>query len=509
MADLKRPITEVNYLTAEHVARYRAVMRFFYEQHQRMRYRLTPEEVAEGVLTSGYLTGYTLEQCRQDLEQLEAWGNLVAQHDGRRVQTIEEYRRKSFRYQMTKYAVEIERMVAGLEKIRGFGGSLEPTRLEKIAALLAELKEADGMFPPGKALPHWEELFTTFRLMTESAADYIAHLESSRVEELMATESFLIYKDSLTHYLRNFMQGLQRYSLIIEGLLKGLDEQTVERYIGQVSQDEAAKPLLDVQETPEERRQRLYDTWEAFVAWFLGRGNQESEVRGFERATKNTIAKIVRSALRIQESRRLGVSRQRELEYLGRWFFSLEDMEEAHQLAAYAFGLYKTRHFQGSDTGETESPDASMWDEPPQQRALTAKSRRRLRENATAAVRSRRREQEQQRQEWLARRREEERLLRQFLAQGEVAMSDLPHLSRAVFSQLLDWLGQCLASPSRTILTSEGIRIELDVPPGQERTIIETDDGQLELPNYRLRFSQGIGSGETSGDRQGEGVVTL
>jgi uncharacterized protein (TIGR02677 family) len=509
MADLKRPITEASYLTAENVERYRAVMRFFYEQHQRMRYRLTPEEVVEGVKASGYLTDYTLEQCQQDLEQLEAWKNLTAQHDGRRVNTIEEYRRKSFRYQMTKYAVEIERMVSGLENIRGFGGSLEPTRLEKIAALLTELKEAAGTFPQGKALPHWEELLTTFRLMTESAADYIAHLESSRVEELMATESFLIYKDSLTHYLRNFMQGLQRYSLTIEALLKGMDATVVERYIRQVSQEEAAKPQLDEQESAEERLERLRETWESFAGWFLGRGNQESEVRGFERATKNTIAKIVRSALRIQESRRSGVSRQRELEHLGRWFFSLKDIEEAHQLAAYAFGLYKTRHFQGSDPGETESPDASMWDEPPQVRALTSKSRRRLRENATSAVRSRRGEQAQKRLEWLERRREEEQLMKQFLERGEVVMEALPHLSRVVFSQLLVWLGQCLASPSRSILTSEGIRIQLTVPPDNERTVVVTDDGQLEMPNYRLRFSRGIDADEPTAENATEKVVLL
>lgn len=509
MSDLKRRITETSYLTADNVERYRAVMRFFYEQHQRMRYRLRPEEVVEGVRAKGYLTDYTLEQCQQDLEQLAEWKNVIAQHDGTRVNTIEEYRRKSFRYQMTKYAVEIERMVAGLENIRGFGGSLEPTRLEKIATLLTQLKEAQGVFPQGKALVHWEELLTTFRLMTESAADYIAHLESSRVEELMATESFLIYKDSLTHYLRNFMQGLQRYSLTIEGLLKGMDASFVERYIRQVGEDEAAKPQLDEPESTDERLDRLRDTWESFTAWFLGRGNTESEVRGFERATKNTIAKIVRSALRIQDSRRSGVSRQRELEHLGRWFFAMEDIEEAHQLAAYAFGLYKTRHFQGSDAGETESPDASMWDERPQERALTPKSRRRIKENRTAAVRSRRREQGQQRMEWLKKRQEEEQLLNRFLEQEEVAMGDLPHLSRSVFSQLLVWLGQCLASPSRKMLTSEGIRIQLTVPADNERTTVVTDDGQLDMPNYRLQFSRGIQNDGPTSENKKEQVVTF
>lgn len=490
MHDLSRRIEETSYLTADNVERYRAVMRYFYEQHQRMRYRLQPLEVVEGVRAKGYLPDYSLEQCQRDLEQLEEWKNVIAQHDGTRVSTIEEYRRKSFRYQMSKYAVEIERMVAGLENIRGFGGSLEPTRLEKIATLLKELQEVAGVFPQGKALQHWEDLMATFRRMTESAADYIAHLESSRAEELMATEAFLVYKDSLTHYLRHFMQGLQQYSVQIEGYLRALGGELLNRYIRQVAQEEAATPQLDedVQETATEREERLSETWEAFTEWFLGKKSLESEVYGFEQATKNAIAKIVRSALRIQDSRRSGVSRRRELEHFGRWFFSLESVEEAHELAAYAFGLYKTHHYQGMDAYETEAADTSMWDAAPQVRTLTSKSRRRLKENATAAVRNLSREQGRKREQYLAQRREEAALLQQFLSRGTMRVSELAPLTEAVFTQLLSWIGHCLASPQRRMHTSDGVVIQLHLPKNAARAVVETAHGALDLPNYTFRF---------------------
>ena len=39
-------------------------------------------------------------------------------------------------------------------------------------------------------------------------------------EELMQTEAFLVYKDSLTDYLRNFIAVLQRSSFQIEKLLQ-------------------------------------------------------------------------------------------------------------------------------------------------------------------------------------------------------------------------------------------------------------------------------------------------
>ena len=44
---LYRPITEVNYLRAENADRYRAIMRFFYHEHERIRYWLYKEDVYE------------------------------------------------------------------------------------------------------------------------------------------------------------------------------------------------------------------------------------------------------------------------------------------------------------------------------------------------------------------------------------------------------------------------------------------------------------------------------
>ena len=60
------------------------------------------------------------------------WGNLSAIQDTKRVTSIEEFKNKKYRYQLTDYYVEIERMVIRLENLSIEGVSLEPTLLEKI-----------------------------------------------------------------------------------------------------------------------------------------------------------------------------------------------------------------------------------------------------------------------------------------------------------------------------------------------------------------------------------------
>lgn len=60
---------------------------------------------------------YTIEQLRADLDALVEWKNLTPMQDPRKVKTIAEYKNRQFRYSMSEYAVEIERMTVKLENL--------------------------------------------------------------------------------------------------------------------------------------------------------------------------------------------------------------------------------------------------------------------------------------------------------------------------------------------------------------------------------------------------------
>ena len=486
---LLKPIAETSYLNAQNVGRYRCIMRYFYEQHQRLRYWLKPQDVFDGVMAYGLMNkDYTLEHCQKDLDQLVEWANLVPRHDGGRSATVEEYLRKKFRYQMTPYAVEIERLVSGLEKVRGYGGSLEPSLFENIAGSLERLEKAAGQFPSGEAVALWEKTYEDFVKLTENASDYIASLQSAKVEELMLTEAFLAYKDSVTRYLQDFIQGLQHYAYKIEALLLSIDIDLVNTFFANVQQDLVIRPLLDEPVTPEEQKERLQLEWQSMVRWFAGYENEPSDVYFLEQTTKDTIARIVRNALRIQEKHRMGVSRRRELDYLGRWFFALEDLQEAHRLAAHVFGFYRCRHFQGVDEKGSDNVDLSMWQATPNIRELRSRSRKRLRDTGTGSIREQRERQQKARENFLLARREEMKVLQDYLAREEIRIADLEPVSAQERYYLLYWIGRCMANKSRRILTPEGIGISLQLPTRQERALLLCEDGELDMPNYLLKF---------------------
>ena len=255
---LLKPILEASYLTAENAWRYRAILRYFYIQHERLRHYLLPEEVYEHLKASQYFANYTEEQLQQDLNQLVNWGNLIPRQETGRVSTIQEFKRRRFRYQCTPYTVEIERMVQNLENMVGsMRGSLERTLFERLLEALLRLTRT---LPAGSSSPYavgelsseetnrlWEDVYDDFRKLTENATDYLAHLESEKVEELMRTAALLVYKDTLTEYLRQFMVALQQSSLKIEAVLQNTPPELVKLIAAAVATYQLSIPRLDAQ----------------------------------------------------------------------------------------------------------------------------------------------------------------------------------------------------------------------------------------------------------------------
>lgn len=486
-----KSVPETKYLNTDNVARYRLILRFFYENHSKLKYWLKAEEVYEGVIQWELLPEYQLEQCQRDLETLAEWKNLTNRHDGGRASSIEEYLRKRFRYQMTPYSIEIERMLESLENIRGYGGSLEPTLLERIVGYVLRIRQGSQEFTEGEALLLWRDLQGSFRQLHESASDFLASLQTGKAEELMLTEQFLIYKDTLTYYLRNFIISLQRNGGILEGLLQSSDAPLWQSFLDAVVADEQRMPTLDESQTYEEVMQRRQEEWVIFTQWFVGSDRESSDMLFLERSTKDSIAKMLKYALAIQEKFKWGISRKKELDYLGQWFLRLDDQtDEAHRLGAYTFGLYKTRHFQGEGERTSDSADISMWEELPILRELKSRSRIRKKAGETEAIRDPKEQQKLAKEAILASKALEDAILRTWIARGEFKMSELDKLSVLERKILLVWISRCVANRSRSTRTPDGLEIRLTDPHDSTRASLEFEDGLLELPDFLMTVKE-------------------
>ena len=78
---LTRALTEVKYLNADNVSRYRCIMRIFFENYEKLKYWLYQEDVYEEMIQDPYFADYRMEQCQQDLAMLTEWKNLYTIQD--------------------------------------------------------------------------------------------------------------------------------------------------------------------------------------------------------------------------------------------------------------------------------------------------------------------------------------------------------------------------------------------------------------------------------------------
>jgi uncharacterized protein (TIGR02677 family) len=489
---LGKNISEFSYLTAnQNTKRYRCIMRFFYEQYQKMNYWLRPEEVWQGVLSYGLIEDYDMEECQRDLNALVGWKNLNEQHDGTRATTIEEYLKKRFRYMMTPYAIEIERLVMHLEGVSGYGGSLQPSKLQELVRYIRQIRWWSSEQQDAAAEELWNNLVSIFKDLNEQAADYIASLNSKKSEELYSTEAFLLYKDSVIVYLQNFIQVLQSTAPEIEYWLKEArqDPLSVNRFLRQVARAKQSIPNLEEMLTEEEWHTRIEGQWGNIERWFVNDENESSNVNRLEQMAKDTIYKLVRSAVRIQEQGRHGISRRQELEIIGSWFLAMDDLNDAHRLAAYAFGLYETRHFHGIHDEGTYLADTSLWATTPEPKELSPRGHQHKQRNHAPQPVVRRKNNPTSIQEYLKKKQQEDDLLQRFLERGQLTISELTEVSTLERQQILGWIGRCLVNKNKQFQTPDGITVTLlGIPDLKEPVTLRCEDGDLEMPDFTLIF---------------------
>lgn len=118
------PINETSYLSVPNAPVYRKIMRCFYREYEKMHFQIYKEDIFQLLKQDETFTGYTMEQLMTDLEALVKWKNLTPIQDPGRVYTIADYKNKQYRYTMSEYAVEIERLTVRLENLFLESGNL-------------------------------------------------------------------------------------------------------------------------------------------------------------------------------------------------------------------------------------------------------------------------------------------------------------------------------------------------------------------------------------------------
>lgn len=492
---VRKPMQETSYLSVENTDRYRSIMRLFYLHYENLKYWLYPEDIHVELQEDPYFREYTIEQCKQDLTSLVDWGNLIPTQDTRRVSTIEEFKNKKFRYQMTETSVEIERMVIRVENLFLENSSLEPTLMERIRISLKQM-ESFADESDEKLYSWWNDLNADFKRLNQNYQDYMRELNSAKAEELMQTKVFLLFKDRLIEYLRSFVKSLQNNASVIEQYLHRLDQDLKERTLIRISEYTFAIPRVDMQLTYEDISRTVQGRWNSLEEWFAAGDGKESEAARVFDATNEIIRKITRYAMRIGEQASSNTNRREEYRKMAEMFWKCDDLESAHRLSACVFGIERPFHFKGIPPRKTESINSGVFEEEPYVVTVTPRVRTYREKTLRSGVIDRSADKDAMRQATIKRLREERELLQSYIKGGRLDFAELPEISPHVRDVFLLWLSKALESRSLKGKTEDGQIYYIENADTKEYCRIVSDDGILELPAYQIRF------GTTAGDEE-------
>lgn len=487
---LTKQIDEMRYLTAENAWRYRTILRFFYLQYEKMKYQMYKEEIYEELKKHSEFADYTMDQCKQDLDVLISWRNLVAFQDTSKVSTVEEFKNKQFRYQLSEYSVEIERLTIKLENLYIESASLEPSLLERIKEELKKIPDI-AQKSEKEAGSFWSSLNNDFKRLNQNYQDYIRDLYSLKAEEMMKTKEFLVFKDKFIDYLRDFIKGLQYNSNAIEYILKELDESTVNLLLEKAFQYEISIPRVDLEIPNEVIKENIYGRWDNLKNWFLGCNGMESEASKLLNITNEIIRKITRYASLIAESRNSAANRKEEYKKLCEMFIKCETIEEAHMLSSLSFGIFNMKHIKGEIERKTESINSGIFEEAPFVQTVKPRIRNFREKSQRAAIPDNEKKKTEALERIIKLREEEKKIMDNLIDDNIIDFSKLPTIKVHVRNTLLRWLSKGINSSGYRGKTEDGRIYKVEMPKSKdEKCILNCEDGVFEMPKFIIRFER-------------------
>jgi len=476
-------LKQIAYLNADNVDRYRRIMHFCYQQNQRMNNLLYKADILEGVRQTGLL-GYDADQLDLDLASLTEWGNLTARQEMSQPRTIEEFKNKFFRYQISTVGIAIEELVNSLPNEDENDNDLDAHMFERLLETLQKLETSDGKI----ILDVWDDLLTRFDKVRKNATGYVLYLTSSKIEDLMQTTAFLAYKVKFVQYLRAFIRKMQQTSASIQNALKKSDMTKIEGIVQLKIKIEAKKPTFNLKDSVEIRTQ-VNATWQSICHWFIDQENRPSEYTNLIEQTNEAISRVTGIIQTITESNQQHRSRSKDYLQIAEWFQRIVDntdnenlkVSETSKLASLLFGFENTKHIQ-TENMEVSNQLDDLWDIEVPLMLLNSKSRKNRVRTVSKPFKLEPEKQAMIKQQYQEQLQQNRDIWNKYLQNDVMELSEYKVLPQELRHDLIRYFSRSMMVQSHQVRTKMGWIFEISV---DFNTIITIDfsDGKLTMPN--------------------------
>lgn len=351
---LTKQITETKYLSTENSYRYRPIMRCFYNHYEQLEYWLYKEDIYKELKENYIFEDYAIEECERDLETLTEWQSLAKTHDTKSANSIEEFKNKKFRYQLTEYATEIERLTISLEEMEIKTASLEPKLFDRLRISISKFENLDNLSKED-INELWTSLNEDFTKLNQNYQDFLKKFNEPKTEELLQSVAFLQFKSEIIKYLREFIKGYQKNIYHIKDSISKIEEKTIEYFLNQLTGYYKETPILNKEFDFKYLKEVNYGKIKNIFKWFTGTPSSSSEGEKLMSTTESIIVTLTKYASNLVELHGNMTNRKEEYKHLCKLFDKLETIEEAHKYSSVIIGIPEVRHFVGNSNINTDT----------------------------------------------------------------------------------------------------------------------------------------------------------
>ncbi len=370
---LIKQIEETKYLSAENSYRYRPIMRCFLMHYERLEYSLYKEDIYEELIGNELFSDYSIVDCERDLDTLVEWKSLSKMQDTKNAVSIEDFRNKKFRYQLTEYAIEIERLTIVLENMEIKTASLEPKLFDRLRINISKLEEV-SILELEEVNDIWTNINDDFTKLNQNYQDFLKKFNDQRSEELMQSVVFLQFKRDIVKYLKDFIIGYQNNIHYIRSSIGNINNNHVNEFLQKqvdyLKRTPAVMGNFNFDYYEEVNRNKIYNVFK----WFVGTEDSISEGDKLIDTTNNIIVKITKYANSLIELHGNFTNRKEEYKHLCKLFDKLPSVSDCHKYASLVFGIHNVRHFVGSSKINTDVI-VNSYDIPPTEIVLSSRTK--------------------------------------------------------------------------------------------------------------------------------------
>ena len=322
----------------------------------------SPEEVAaEPAIVDG---GIDPAVVPDRLESLRGWGNLTVSSSVGNPSSLEDYYRRRNRYLITRAGQEVFQIVEGVLSAVDEIADVQAGRLRGLDQALRELGEHAAENFEGASAEELADrvraIFDTHALFTTELTQFFADLNQWQSRYDLNADEVQLFAGVLVSYVSEQLAEMERMTRPIARRLEVILPR-LPALLGALRSGLAAR-VNDAGLAGSVAVRRLTGSaardWEHLADWFAAPAGRTSRLDQLTRQAVAAVRTLTANVTRLSRSGLGATSRRSDFLRLARFFDRAATADDAHQIAAAAFGLGSCRRL-GTLSADADDPEPS------------------------------------------------------------------------------------------------------------------------------------------------------